>query len=237
MRFGEAEVGGLLVRSTGGDDGVGGGRGPLIVLMHGFGAPGTDLLPFAGEIEAPPGTRLVFPEAPLSLPPEYGSGRAWWHIDVMELQLALLTGRVHELRDRVPEGLTEANAKVNAMLRELEPGDRVLIGGFSQGAMLASDVVLRSRDRFAGLVMMSGTYLAASEWTPLMPARKGLPVFMSHGREDPLLPFALAEALRDAMKAAGLEVEWVPFSGGHGVAPQVIDALNGFVRRCLKRAA
>lgn len=224
-------MGGLLVRMTGGSDGLGGGRGPLLVLMHGFGAPGTDLLPFAGEIEAPPGTRFAFPEAPLALPPEYGSGRAWWHIDIMELQMALLTGRVRELRDRVPEGLTEANAKVTAMLRELEPGERVLIGGFSQGAMLACDVVLRSTDPFVGLVMMSGTYLAASEWTPLMAQRKGLPVFMSHGREDPLLPFALAESLRDAMKAAGLEVEWVPFSGGHGVAPEVIDRLNGFVNQ------
>jgi len=222
---------------TGGDDGLGGGAGPLLVLMHGFGAPGTDLLPFAGEIEAPPRTRLVFPEAPLSLPPEYGAGRAWWHIDIMELQMALLTGRMRELRDRVPDGLTEANAKVNAMLRALEPADRVLIGGFSQGAMLACDVALRSTDPFVGLVMMSGTFLAASEWTPLMPGRKGLPVFMSHGREDPLLPFALAESLRDAMKEAGLEVEWVPFSGGHGVAPGVIEGLTGFVGRCLKRPA
>jgi phospholipase/carboxylesterase len=241
MRFRELDLGGLRVRITGGVDGIGGGSGPMIVLLHGFGAPGTDLLPFAGEIEVPEGSRFAFPEAPLTLPPEYGGGRAWWHIDMMELQLALLTGRVRELRDRVPEGLPEANEKLSSMLRALEKDlemnrETLVLGGFSQGAMLACDVVLRYNDPLAGLVVMSGTYLAASEWTPRMPQRRGLPVIMSHGREDPLLPFALAEELRDAFVAAGLEVEWVPFSGGHGVAPQVIDALSAFVRRVLSQS-
>jgi phospholipase/carboxylesterase len=237
MHFREEELGGLTVRITGGDDGAGSGKGPVWVLMHGYGAPGTDLLPFAGEIPAAPGTRFVFPEAPLTLPYEMGvAGRAWWHIDMQELAVAMFTGRVGDLRKRVPDGLSEANAKVAAMLSGLEKAigmqrDTLVLGGFSQGAMLACDVVLRSSDPLAALVMMSGSYLAEPEWSARMPSRKGLRVFMSHGRQDPLLPFSLAEALRDALMGAGLDVTWVPFSGGHGVAPEVIDALGEFAAR------
>jgi phospholipase/carboxylesterase len=230
--FREAMLGGLKVRIIGGDD----RQGAAVVLMHGFGAPGTDLLPFASEIEAPAGTRFVFPEAPLQLPAELGAGRAWWHIDMMQLQLALMTGQVRELRRSIPEGLAEASAKVTAMLGALVADfgvERLVLGGFSQGAMLACDVALRSSEPLAGLVMMSGSYLAEDEWAPLMPKRKDLPVLMSHGRDDPLLPFSLAEALRDALVAAGLDVSWVPFDGGHGVAPRVVGELSAFVQRAL----
>jgi len=58
-------------------------------------------------------------------------------------------------------------------------------------------------------------------------------VLQSHGRDDPLLPFAMAEKLRNALAAAGLEVTWVPFDGGHGIAPNVIDQLSGFLAEAL----
>ena len=122
------------------------------------------------------------------------------------------------------------------MLDELEerlgvtPG-RVVLGGFSQGSMLASDVAFRSGRALAGLVVMSGTFLAEHEWRPLMPSRAGLPVLQSHGRADPLLPFAIAERLRDAMADAGLEVTWVAFNGGHGVPGSVLDAFGPFLEK------
>jgi phospholipase/carboxylesterase len=104
---------------------------------------------------------------------------------------------------------------------------------FSQGAMLACDVTLRPDRQFAGLVMMSGTLLAEAEWTPLMPARAGLRVLMSHGRTDPLLPFSLAERLRDLLTAAGLGVTWVPFSGGHGISDGVWKSSRRFLNEVL----
>ncbi|MEO1335555.1 MAG: hypothetical protein AAFV29_07910, partial [Myxococcota bacterium] len=62
------QMGSLTVRIVGGTDGQGGGDGPMVVLMHGFGAPGTDLVGLAQVMKAPTGTRFVFPEAPLRLP-------------------------------------------------------------------------------------------------------------------------------------------------------------------------
>lgn len=67
----EETFGSLRVRITGGADREGGGDGPAIVLLHGFGAPGHDLVGLWRTLRVPEGTRFVFPEAPLSLGPAY----------------------------------------------------------------------------------------------------------------------------------------------------------------------
>ena len=59
----QERFGGLNVRITGGTDGKGGGRGPLVLLLHGFGAPGDDLVSLADVLNVPTGTRFVFPKA------------------------------------------------------------------------------------------------------------------------------------------------------------------------------
>jgi len=230
-----ANLGGLAVRIVGGSDGSGGGDGPVVVLLHGFGAPADDLLPLA-EVLAPPGSiRFAFPGAPITLPGMWGAGRAWWMIDVGRFEQAS-RGGLRELSDEVPAGLDEARAQVLAMLDELEPllgvsGERVALGGFSQGAMLSCDVALRSRRPLAGLLLMSGVLLCRPQWLRLMPERAGLPVFQSHGSQDPLLPFELAAELRDAMTAAGLAVDWLEFPGGHEIPLEVVERASAFLRR------
>ncbi len=234
-----ARVGGLTVRFVGGADGEGGPatNAPTVVLLHGFGAPGDDLVPLADELDAPAGTRFLFPQAPTLLPPELGGGegRAWWMIDVMRLSMALMLGNARDLTREVPEGLAAARSEVEGMLDALvrEHGverERLVLGGFSQGAMLACDVALRTHEPLAGLVLMSGTFLAEDEWRPLMPARAGLAVLQSHGTSDPLLPFEVATRLRDALTEAGLAVDFVSFAGGHGIAPSVMERLGELLR-------
>lgn len=232
------KIAGLTVRQTGGTDGDGGGDGLTVVLLHGFGAPGDDLVPLADAIAAPAGTRFLFPEAPMLLPAELGGGggRAWWMIDMMRLQMAMMMGQLRDLTQEVPEGLEPARERIIRLLDALVRDHRVdrerlVLGGFSQGAMLACDVALRTDDPLAALVLMSGTYLAESEWQPLMEKRKGLPVLQSHGTGDPLLPFEIAERLRDALTAAGLDVEFIRFGGGHGIAPDVLAHLGALLGR------
>jgi phospholipase/carboxylesterase len=99
--------------------------------------------------------------------------------------------------------------------------------------MLACDTALHSTRPLAGLVLLSGTLVAESEWTPRLSARRGLPVFQSHGAQDPLLPFFAAERLRDLLSSAELAVEWVPFSGGHEIPFGVLRALSAFLGRTL----
>ncbi len=232
------QIGGLKVRLTGGSDGRGGGTGPAVVLLHGWGAPGDDLVPLGSEIDAPTGTRFVFPEAPLPLQMGFGNSRGWWMLDIERRQREVAAGRARDLSHEVPKGLAEARASVMALLDELEHrlgAQQIVLGGFSQGAMLACDVALRSARPLAGLVMLSGTLLAADEWTPLMPKRKGLRVFQSHGSADPLLPYFMAEQLRDQLIQAGLSVDWVGFRGGHEIPGIVLDKLGGYLRTVLSR--
>lgn len=232
----ETRLGPLDVRICGGADREGGGEGPVVVLLHGFGAPGDDLVPLWRAVDVPREVRWVFPAAPLSLP-SMGFGmesRAWWMIDMVALERSIALGEERDLSQDHPEGLDDARAKVLEMLDALDGAlapSSLVLGGFSQGAMLALDVALHTERELAGLVQLSGTLLNESEWAPLLPARAGLPVLQSHGRADPLLSFAMAETLRDRLTSAGLEVDFVPFSGGHEIPGAVLDRLQALIRR------
>jgi phospholipase/carboxylesterase len=215
------------------------GDGPVVVLLHGFGAPAEDLVPLADEIEAPPGTRFIFPGAPLELPMGYFDARAWWMIDMERLQRAMMLGEVRDLSRDVPEGLAEARVMVDELLDQVQAryqvkGERLVLGGFSQGAMLATDVALRGDRALAGLVLMSGTLLAEDQWAPRMARRAGLKILQSHGTMDPILPFFLAERLRDLWLAAGADLKFLPFPGGHQIPREVIDQLSALLARCAK---
>ncbi len=223
----ELTLGTLRARMCGGTDREGGGTGPVVLLMHGYGAPGTDLVPLWRELSVPQNVRFVFPEAPQEL--GFG-GRAWWNIDMTRLQDRFTGGGAERLTAEVPPGSEEARSAVLELLAALEKDhgaapEQVIIGGFSQGAMLATDVVLRTARPFGGLAILSGTIISSTEWLPLMAARKGLRVLQSHGRADQVLPFAVAEQLRDALTAAGLPVEFIPFNGGHGIPGSVLEGL------------
>jgi phospholipase/carboxylesterase len=231
----------LDVVLAGGDDREGGGSGPLVVLMHGFGAPGEDLVPLWRAMRVPPGTRFAFPAAPLELHLMPGlDSRAWWHIDMVRLQTAIERGELRDLSSEEPEGLDAAREQLVALLdalsAELAPSALVL-GGFSQGSMLATDVVLRTGRAVDALVVLSGTLLARDVWVPRMKVLAGKPVFQSHGTHDPILPFALAEQLRDALAAAGADVTFVPFRGVHEIPGPVLDELGVFLEGCLRGPA
>ena len=238
------KLGQLMVRLAGGTDHEGGGNGPLVVLMHGFGAPATDLVPLFDSIQVPPEVRFAFPAAPLVLDanaPDEFAPRAWWMIDIARMQQSLLRGDGPNLAREAPPGLPAARAAVLGMLAELEqkleaPAERVVLGGFSQGAMLATDVALRMERPPAGLVIMSGAPVCVDEWQTHASKRAGLPVLQSHGRADPILPYAGAEWLRDLLEGSRLGVEWVPFNGGHGIPDAVLARLGPFVTSAAAKA-
>lgn len=227
-------LGDLKARIVGGTDGSGGGTGPAVVLLHGFGAPGDDLVALGGALGAPAGTRFVFPEAPVDLGPMYAGGRAWWPID-FEDRLRRRMRNDHGEND-VPPGLEAARAKVTALLAEVErtlAPAKLVLGGFSQGAMLALDVALHTTLALAGVVLLSPTHLAAEQWATRYEGRRGLPVFMSHGTQDELLPFFVTEKLRDLLRASGVDVTWVDFVGGHAIPPAALQGARSFLQRVL----
>ena len=207
-----------------------------IVLCHGFGAPGTDLVALAPELASVSSdiaerVEFIFPEAPLSLAEAgYGGGRAWWMIDMEQLQWAQQTGNIRDLRGDRPEGFEEAGNKLDSVLQVLfsDRGwnrERTIVGGFSQGSMVTTDWVLRQTDPVHLLCVMSGTLLNEAEWKQLLEDTGRTSVLQSHGQQDPILPFVAAEWLRDLLTESGFDVDFRPFSGPHTISGEVLKEL------------
>jgi phospholipase/carboxylesterase len=209
-----------------------GGKGPpTMVLLHGYCSSEKDWLPFVKSIHLPPGTRFLFPRGPEAAKRTDGapSGRAWWPLDLATNMRDGALGA--DLSAEKPEGIEHAATEVRAFLAH--QGNRAtrpfLLGGFSQGAMVAAQVAFQSDEPLRALVLLSGTLVDEASWKINYARRKGLHVFMSHGRSDPTLSFEVAERMRAEMAAAGLEVTWFPFDGGHETPAEVIVALNQFL--------
>ena len=199
-----------------------------IVLLHGFGAGGDDLVDLSRIVEAPAGVRWLFPEAPIPLDKQ-GDSRAWWIIDVDRLLKEPGVDRTSE----VPEGLEPVRVLISGLIDQLEKDgtQKIILGGFSQGAMLALDVALHRARPVAGLALMSTTKINGAAWQERLERVRGVPTFLSHGKQDPLLPFAVAQTLRDDLSTAGAELDWLEFSGGHEIARPVFDGLSRLIKR------
>jgi phospholipase/carboxylesterase len=214
---------------------VGGGATPF-VLLHGYGSTPQEWLPFAATIVLPSDDRFVFPEGPESTTPPDGpaGGRAWWRLDLAKYRRA--SDRLPDLTARNPPQLRTAAARVRKLLQELGPdkgsataGRR--IGGFSQGAMIAAEIAFASDEPLDTLVLLSPTLVDDRRWRAAMPRRRGLRVFVSHGRRDVILPFDVTERMQREMREAGLAVTWAPFDGGHEMPAEVVTALNAVLAR------
>lgn len=208
-----------------------------VILCHGYGAPADDLAPIGAELlKTDPaigrGVRFYFPAALLDLGPlGMPGGRAWWPLDMNRLVLAAQTGRWDELRRDIPAGVSTARERLTALVEAVAaetdlPTSRIILGGFSQGAMLATDVALRLPEPVAALCLASGALVAEPEWDRLAAAQKPLRVLLSHGRQDPILPFFGAEALRDLLARHGHAVDFIPFAGGHTIPYPVLHAFS-----------
>ncbi len=214
-----------------------------VVLLHGFGAPGTDLVSLGEVLNVPSGTGLFFPEGPLDLGSQlgagYAGGRAWWPIDMAKLQVAMMTGQATSAAEGLAEGLERASTQVLALLDALQSkfgiqSERIVLGGFSQGAVACLDAVLNDSRAFAGLLLMSGTMVKPQSVAALAPRRPKMRALLSHGQFDPMLPFSVAEALRDLLTTSGWDLTWLSFPGGHGIAMEVIKAVSSVLPEWLR---
>jgi predicted esterase len=157
------ELGGLRTLAVGDPSGA----RAVVVLLHGFQMLPEDLSPFAHSLRAP--AWFLFPEAPLPAEPR---GRAWWHIDAAARARALAAGP-RDFSIQHPPDLPAARARLRALLAELAPrvgGRPLVLGGFSQGGMLACDTVLRAGPAALGVsavALLSASRIAFTEWEAL----------------------------------------------------------------------
>ncbi|HEX7421345.1 MAG TPA: dienelactone hydrolase family protein [Thermoanaerobaculia bacterium] len=194
---------------------------PLVVVMHGRGADANDLADIAPMIDGPSGYRFVFPNAPNAweAAPGMTFGFTWFNglpPDAASLRAA---------RNRITEFL-------DAALKHFPtPPGKVVLSGFSQGALMALDVGLR-RDDLAGIVVMSGA-LDERE-LPDLSARKNQRVLIVHGTADEMINVNLARRARRVLENHGLNPEYHEFAMGHHVTPESMAVVSEFIRRCLE---
>jgi phospholipase/carboxylesterase len=186
-----------------------------------------DLAPLAPEIPVERAVRWLFPDGPEVL--EWG-GRAWFPIDVAAFEEAQRTGKPRDLSGGEPEGMAESRLELQAFIEGLEtPWDKIVLMGFSQGAMMAVDLALRAPKAPAGVAVLSGTFVDAKTVRALAPKREGLEFFQSHGSVDPILAFQEALKLEKALKEAGWRGALRRFEGGHGIPPELLPELGAWL--------
>jgi phospholipase/carboxylesterase len=211
------------------------GTGPLpFVLIHGYGSSAEEWIPFTHTIALPAGRRFVMPEGPEATTPPDGpsNGRAWWRLG-LDAHRRSRDG-LPDLAGTSPPGLAASNRRIRTLLGELAqaggyPRQRQMLAGYSQGGMVAADIAFTTDEPLEALVLLSTTFVNEPAWRTGMSRRRGLRVFISHGRRDEMLPFDAAVRLQHAMQDAGLRVTWFPFDGGHEMPAVVVTALNEFL--------
>ena len=204
-----------------------------IVWLHGLGADGHDFAPIVPELVKRdwPAIRFVFPHAPVR-PVTINNGmpmRAWY--DIRDLGFGGTVG------DRADAAGVEASvAQVEALLaREGErgiPPSRVILAGFSQGGAIALSTALLRSEPLAGIVALS-TYLplAAQAEDGASGAATSQPVFMAHGSQDPVVPFAAGQRSAERLRALGFDVEWHVYPMQHEVCAEEIRDLGQWLDR------
>jgi phospholipase/carboxylesterase len=199
--------------------------GVAVVLLHGYGAAGDDLASLAERL-ARPGSRFIVPAAPLP----QGSGRAWWRIEDRRPP--------HAWDEQPPSGfepnpqVSSARRQVQQLLRDVKARyapERLVLAGFSQGAMLSLDVALQAEPAVDRVGVLSGVMLADSLAALQAQRAPKTSFFVSHGRQDPVLPFAGAERACQMLEHHGYAVQFHPFDGRHQIPGEVTAALGDFI--------
>lgn len=206
-----------------------------VIVLHGLGTSGRDFAPLVTELDlsiAGP-VRFVFPDAPLRTVSVNGEVpmHAWYDPRPMAAESGALSTQDEE-------GLRASGVVVQALIdREAArgvPPDRVVLLGFSQGAVMALMAGLRARERLAGLVVLSGYLpLSISTDAEASAANRDVPIFMAHGQRDPVVVPSRATASRDKLLRLGYDISWHDYAMEHEVCPQEIRDLNGWLSALL----
>lgn len=203
---------------------------PTIVFMHGYGADCTDLVPLAAHLAVGRPVNWIFPNGPQEVDlGAHVTGRGWFPISISELEKS---GEPLAFANVQPPGMKKAREAVLTMIQTLgiEP-HRLILGGFSQGAMVAVDVALHLQKGPAGVAILSGTAVNAETWARLAPVKAGLSFFQCHGSADTVLSIAGARHLNQLLQKAGWKGDLLEFDGGHEIPLPVLSQLSQYLKR------
>jgi phospholipase/carboxylesterase len=197
----------------------------LLVLHHGRGTDERDLLPLADALDPERLLRVVTARAPLQLP---GSPGFHWYLvprvgypdpDTFFAARAALA----ELHDRLWE-----EAGVGP--------EQTVLGGFSMGTAMSYAMALgEERPAVAGILAFSGFVPTVEGWRPSPADRQGTRVFVSHGRNDPVIEVGFARRARELLEEGGLEVDYHESELGHQIEPRHLPLASAWLAEALSR--
>jgi phospholipase/carboxylesterase len=193
-----------------------------LVLMHGRGADADDLAPLLDILD--PGQRLLgaLPRGPFRLPP---GGRHWYIVRQVGFPDP----------GTFLASFQELSQHVDALLADRDiPSERTVVGGFSQGAVMAYSLALGAgHPRPAAIIAFSGFIPSVEGFELALADRAGLPVSISHGSLDPVISVNFGRDARDRLSAAGLAVIYREDPVGHTITPAALAQARAVLEAAL----
>lgn len=204
----------------------------LIVLFHGYGASMYDLHGLYQFIDNHKEFDWIFPNGPMPLLMGMGMSRAWFPIDVQELELAMQQGRHRSYQEKYTEEFVEALDLCEKFINDISKKyKKIIIGGFSQGAMISTHLTLTKNIDVTGLICFSGAPIGKKQLMENESKNKQLPIFQSHGKQDPILSYDESKELFELFKLEGHRAEFVSFDGVHEIPMTVLKKWNMFIQK------
>ena len=202
-----------------------------IIWLHGLGADGQDFVPIVEELDIPVAVRYIFPHAPMR-PVTINGGfvmRAWYDIAGQSMDAQQDAAGI-----RASQSLVESLI-AQEVARGIMPS-QIFLAGFSQGGAIALHTAMRQTTPLGGVLALS-TYLplancAASE---AQASTRATPVFMAHGRNDPVIPHELGADSRDVLQKLGYAVEWHEYSMQHSVCEEELRDIEAWLTLRMKQ--
>lgn len=201
---------------------------PTVIMFHGYGANAMDLysiseLNFIKELEL----NWFFLDGNLA-PRELAAfgGRAWFDVDIAHFQRLIAEGRFKDYYSREPENIDELHKKISLFLESMKllPHE-VIMGGFSQGAMVCTDYIYSQNYKPKGLIFLSGTVIRQNLW--MAGSLEGIPIFQSHGKMDGTLPVQGAHHFKSISKSKNHKLE--VFQGAHEIPIEVLLSMKNYL--------
>lgn len=197
-----------------------------VVFLHGYGANMHDLFPL-WELWHQNDFNWYFPNGIQNLPMGYYEGRCWFSIDIEKLERAMRDGTHRQMAEVVPPEFDETMKRLETFFLEIaKTHKQVILGGFSQGAMLASHLAMKDSFALDGLVLLSGALLAQERFPK---AARAIPFYQSHGSADPILSVDGARDLEKKLHALNFKGKLHVFRGGHEIPMSVIGEVKTFL--------
>lgn len=203
-----------------------------VILFHGYGANMHDLFSLHEYLDPQGEWAWYFPNGPRRIPMgAMYEGRAWFDINVAALEAAMRVGTHRDLSKEVPDKFDEMIEHQIKFLKEIKLHfPKLVIGGFSQGAMCAAHIALRQPDSINGLMLLSSS-LIALEKVPHLKMPPNWTYFQSHGTQDGILSFHGAQALASKLMESGIHGEFHSFNGAHEIPMSTIDKAAEYLRK------